>query len=109
MSGVILDSGDVYCLDHAIDDLEWLLEEGEYVNNPRKALTFDADLESIGFEQFNGQYENGWHPGQDDKPEDALERARAAGWSEGVFVINETGQFDIGFQLWVRNTETEED
>lgn len=105
--GVITEHGGVYCFDHATEDLETLIEQ--YVNQPTRAITLDVDLSEIGFEQFNGRFESGWHPGQNDKPEEIDKRAAREGWLERVFLIDDVGQFDIRFSLWVRNNEEDEE
>lgn len=111
MYGLITEAGAVICAnDLTFDDIE-----EDYVNDPTRALTFDLDLAAEGFEVFpdpndhyrNGFYESGWHPGQNDKPEEILARAHSLGWEEGIFKIPSVGQFDIRFQLWVRNPETD--
>jgi hypothetical protein len=42
--------------------------------------------------------ENGWHPGQTDTPEKALEAMTADG--EYFFLITSKGQFDLSLELW---------
>jgi len=81
----------------SFDDVE------HYINDPDRAITLDIDLESEGFVKYNREYyENGFHPGQDDKPKDALQSAHDAGWDEGIFKITGVGQFDMRFDLYVR-------
>lgn len=114
MYGIVTEDGMVLCA----DCLEWDDIEIDYVNVPMRALTFDIDLSEHGFTLFvesgdargykQGTYESGFHPGQNDKPEDVLARAHSEGWQEGVFTIPSVGQFDLEFQLWVRNPENTE-
>lgn len=85
-------------------DPDWL---GEYINNHRTALTFDIDLAGLGFERFNGTYENGWHEWMDDDPEKISEHARSLGWRDLIFYISGPSQFYISFQLWVRGCSHE--
>lgn len=89
-----------------------------YVDNVSNALTFPADLASLGFVQWEPSdphtYETGWHPGQDDSPADVLAGIRAhyvdAGLDEEdvdvVFSIDATGQFDIHWSAYVRVPDT---
>ncbi len=62
------------------------------------------DLIGAGFEQYNGKFENGWHPGQDDNPRDIDAAVRR--WHgpdvEVVFLLDGTGQFDITFSAYYR-------
>lgn len=79
----------------------------EYLNNPRKAISADLDinLEDHGFELYSDQFENGWHPGQNDQPENIIADLKADGQLDNrdfVFQIDSTGQFDVGFSLWLR-------
>lgn len=114
--GLVLESGSVLCEDDV--DVDLIVDpDSNYVNNPDYALTFDLDLADAGFELFVdpgigryhngdlGRYENGWHPGQDARPADVLDRARSLGWDEGIFVIPSVGQFDLQFELWVRRVD----
>ena len=109
MQGIITDSGSILCRDHAIEDLEWLISDdgGDFINNHTKAITLDVDLSSIGFERYNGLFANGWYRDQDDDPKEIAARAERYGWQERVFTIDNVGQFDVHFLLWVRNNEDE--
>lgn len=101
--GLVTEEGSVLCGDCVTYDNI----EPSYVNNPDLAITFDIDLSEEGYEPFNGRFESGWHPGQNDNPKEILERALTY-WEEGIFKIDSTGQFDISFSLWVRNSKEEE-
>lgn len=65
------------------------------------AITFDVDLESLGFVKYKGDYESGWHPGQTDDPKNIAKKLESRGIERYVFVIDQTGQFDINFSVWV--------
>lgn len=90
------------------DELTTWLELGEYVNNPRACLPSrvfgPADLESAGWESYNGRYESGWHPGQTDDPEAITREIRdeLGEEVEVVFLLDEASQFYIGFSAWTR-------
>lgn len=102
--GLVTKAGSVLCADCVtFEDIE-----DDYVNNSDMALTFDIDLAAEGFEPFNGRYQNGFFPGQDDNPREILERALRE-FEEGIFTIDSTGQFDVDFSLWVRNPLEEEE
>lgn len=87
--------------------LEWA------INDPRRCLPSivwgHEALEGAGFERYNeqrnGYFENGWHPHQTDDPKKiyAVMRERYGEEAEIVFLLDNTGQFDIGFSAWVRS------
>lgn len=77
----------------------------ERINNPKNAvnglLTSD-NLEELGFTKVNeDSYENGYHYGQTDSPEDIYNELKEQ-YDEVVFFINSVGQFDIHFDVYVR-------
>lgn len=103
-----------YCLDDITED-----DIDQYVNAPKKALTFTYPLAENGWQRYKpsieqaGQvptyrdsdaveFEAGWHPGQDAEPEQIYRQARADGWPEVIFSVDSSGQFDIAFSVWVR-------
>jgi hypothetical protein len=80
----------------------------ELTNNPNRADTLDIDLASFGFQPFNGQYENGLHPGQNDNPRIIFKQIRAQyPDADVVFQIPSVGQFDVQFTAWIRLSEQE--
>ena len=113
MYGTFTEYG-TYCADHI--DFDSVAED--YINNPRNAIRsrWKIDLVAEGFtklpnpeDTYRGQYESGWHPGQDADPEEIFDRLSDE-WSEIVFVIDSVGQFDAAFSVWGRGKteETEE-
>ena len=72
----------------------------ELLNDPHKADTLGVNLKALGFEQYNGTFENGFHPGQNDRPNEIVKRLPAG--VEYVFQIADKGQFDIRFTCWIR-------
>lgn len=98
---------EITCADCAREDVETYLEG--YINNPSNAVTWigPAEMVAAGWEQWEPgnpqQYENGWHPGQNDNPHDIMaEIHRANPDAEVVFLIDSNGQFDIRFSAWIR-------
>jgi hypothetical protein len=74
------------------------------INNPKNAingLLSEEQLEELGFEKLQGQYESGWHPGQTDKPELIFDKIKDD-YDEIVFLIDEVSQFYITFSVWIR-------
>lgn len=66
------------------------------------------DLAERGFNIFNGIYESGFNPGQNDNPKDVIEAIESTYGSlayDVVFRIESTGQFDVHFQAFIRETE----
>lgn len=64
----------------------------------------DKDFINLGWEQFNGVYENGFHPGQIDTPQKALEEIHKehGQYIDWVFSVPRSGQFDIQFKAWIK-------
>lgn len=105
-----LEDCDIVCSACLLEDVAGSIDAGDYVNNPDKAITWadGATLEREGWTQWAPddpqQYENGWHPGQDDNPREILASILAAdGDADVVFLIDETGQFDIRFSAYTRD------
>lgn len=73
-------------------------------NQPTSALpdwVKEADLVEAGFSKFNGEsFENGWHPGQADKPEEIAHQLFEMGADSVVFQLDSVGQFDVRFSAW---------
>lgn len=94
------------CFDCA--DFEEYLESIE--DNPRKCCFRDVNPEEYGYTRISepGEFESGWHPGQNDDPAEILERLHATGHQRIVFRVSGTGQFDISFETWERVTDTDD-
>jgi hypothetical protein len=100
------------------DDCEWLTPDSDItewvewaVNTPSRAL-YRRHLDQLvdaGFTRWPDEdawYENGWHPGQTDDPKQITEQIRADYPDHDiVFVITDTGQFDIRFAAYIREEE----
>ena len=107
---VIDDSGEVYGGDEIESgyQIDWYINK-YLLNNPRHANFFrGVDLAAQGFEQFNGTYETGLHPGQNDEPKKVFVLIRAAMPDHDiVFDISSVGQFDTYWQAWTRKKQAE--
>lgn len=105
-TAIITDVGDLLTPDHDIE--EWI---GYMVNTPTRCLPravfTEGDLRAAGFEPYNGLYENGWHPGQNDDPRQITDKIRAERGDDLdiVFYLDGTSQFYIEFTAWVRPKE----
>lgn len=103
MFGVILGG---YAMCGECMDMPEYLESIE--NIPTKALTCTLlwrhkPLEEYGYQLVQGDYENGFHEGQNDDPKkilaSLLEKNPAGRF---IFVIDSQGQFDISFSVYQR-------
>lgn len=104
---VMANGCEIICADCARQDPETYLEE--YVNNANNAVTWltSAEMVAAGWEQWEPgnpqQYQNGWHPGQNDNPHDILaEVHRETNGTDVVFLLDASGQFDVHFSAWIR-------
>jgi hypothetical protein len=88
------------CLDCIVDNPGEYLEE--CLNNPEKAVLPSIDLEENGFRKLEGEYANGFHPGQTDNPRDIAKQLERDGYRDYVFRISDVGQFDVHFEVWVK-------
>jgi hypothetical protein len=84
------------------------------VNEPTRCIPGHiyngADLELAGFVKYNGQFESGWHPGQDADPVAITAEIRK--WHgpdvDVVFLLDSTRQFDIEFSAYYRVREEDD-
>ena len=107
MSGVILEEV-CLCGDCILTDPESVLEH--YIGNADKAITFDIDLEDLGYAQHNEEsYESGFYPGQRDNTHEIAEQLRKQGITDFVFKIDVCGQFEMFFSVWVKQNESEDE
>ena len=102
----------VICADCAVNSgfIDYLI--AEYANDPNKVITWceKEKLEELGWELYihDREYENGWHPGQDDKPEAILNRIQEeTPGKDVIFFINENSQFYISFSAYTKDKESE--
>ncbi len=106
---------DIVCRECLLSDIGGAVDAGDYVNNPRNAITWcsDAELEAAGWTQWAPgnprEYENGWHPGQDDDPRDVLAEILANDPdAEVLFLISDVGQFDLRFVAMTRDRDEDD-
>jgi len=106
MFGAILDG---YALCGYCTEWDEYLESLE--NQPRKALTcalwdeFKNEIESR-YTLIEDEFENGFHPHQNDDPDEILEKLRKDNPNgRYIFVITGQGQFDISFAVYQRDSE----
>lgn len=98
----IVNECELVCLDCL--DPESYLEEIE--DDPAKACPPEWNPEQYGYVKHNGDFETGFHPGQNDDPKAILKAMHAAGLSRVVFRIADKGQFDIRWQAYHKTEDT---
>lgn len=103
---VLVDDCSIVCL--ACIDWTDYLESIE--DNPDRAVVRNCNPADYGYRLLSGsaEYENGFHPGQNDRPADILKALHAKGHKRIVFRIPETSQFYITFETW-QKIEDEDD
>lgn len=105
-SYVITEDGEVITVDDDLDEwIAWASNNSRHAI-PSRVATGD-DLEAVGFEKFNGTFENGWYDGQNDDPSEILIRIddQYGPDVEVVFALDSVGQFDVHFCAYYRSTE----
>jgi hypothetical protein len=98
-SCMVVNECELFCHECLLEDSENYVQN--LIDNPRIADTFDVDLEYLGFEQYNGEFETGYHPGQDDDPWKVFRRIKTDN-NEVVFQVEGCGQFDTTWTAWTR-------
>ena len=88
--------GELLCKDCV--DMEAYLESLE--DKPTHAVTGHIDLYEYGYIQLEGDFENGFHPGQNDNPREIYKRLHAEGHKRLLFNVDSVGQFDVLFSIW---------
>jgi hypothetical protein len=69
-------------------------------NNPRAAVAIRGiDPASHGYAPVETGFENGLHPGQNDRPADIFKRLKDK-YPRILFAIDSSGQFDARFSVW---------
>ena len=69
-------------------------------NKPRAAVNIRGiDPAKHGYVEVESNFENGFHPGQNDSPVEIFKRLRDR-HERLLFVIDSVGQFDVKFSIW---------
>jgi len=101
LSGVIEDG---FCLCHECIDPEDHLRGLE--NKDRKCNTITSiNPEDHGYTCIQEDFENGLHGGQCADPGAIAKILRGIGITRFLFNLDDTGQFDISFSVWLHNSE----
>lgn len=97
------DNGSITCCGCISEDPAEYLESLE--GNTRKCVTLDLDLGEHGYVLLEDGFENGFHHGQDADPKLIGTALREQGIERFLFNLDHTGQFDLGFSVWVHEVE----
>jgi hypothetical protein len=89
-------NGELTCIE--CTDIPAYLETLE--NNPKRAVNDHIDPADYGYVKLEGDFESGWHPGQNDDPKEIFKRLRAAGHKRLLFNIDHVSQFYITFEVY---------
>lgn len=101
---LIVNDCEIICHECLTDD-DYL----EYADNkPSRSVPASFDLTKHGYTQHNGEYANGFHPGQTDNPRAIFKQLREQ-YSHVIFQITDVGQFDVHFAAFVKNDEADGD
>lgn len=68
------------------------------------------DMVNADFQQYNGEFQNGWHYGMDADPEKITKeiRAKRGDSVDIVYRLSEASQFYIGFECWLKENDDDE-
>lgn len=106
------DAAEYICADCLRKDLASTL--AEYINDTARCVTFlgARDLEEDGWSQYAPNhphtYQNGWHEGMDDRPEDVFAQIRAEmPTADVLFLLDEASQFYISFSAWTKEADAD--
>jgi hypothetical protein len=91
-----------YCGDCLADSFEDYIEIYAEEN---KAVPSHIKLEDYGYAQYNGQFESGFHYGQDASPKVIRQSMAKLGVDHVLFQLDFNSQFTTGFSTWVRKED----
>jgi hypothetical protein len=111
-SYAIVNECTILCADCLANDPQDYLDELN--GNDQACLTVDMhahiDLSAYGYHKFNAdRYESGFHPGQTDNPREIAKQLRKQGIEDFIFVQAEQSQFYIKFDVYVKESNEDED
>lgn len=95
---VIQNECELVCL----DCVDWPNYLESIEDNPAKACMRKCNPAEHGYTLISesAEYENGFHPGQNDDPKKILAKLQEQGKEHIVFRISESSQFYITFEVW---------
>jgi hypothetical protein len=102
------DNGDLLCLECADKYPEDVLRSYEDEDNKAVPDSLKIDPGNHGYTLAQRDFENGWYGGQDADPKAISKALRAKGIHRFLFYIDNVGQFDLSFSLYIHNDEIEQ-
>lgn len=97
----IVGDGEIFCGECAEGDAETLLKDAEGGTWNHASI----DPADHGYVALPESYETGWHPGQNDDPKKVLAALKAKGIDRALVVIEDVGQFDSKWRVYVHESE----
>ena len=106
-------NGDRLCGECVLDDEFFDDALAEFVNISQRVVTWcdEKTLTDHGWERYNPRpYENGWYPGQNDTPAQAVERVQLDfPDNDWVFLLDENSQFYSKFSIFIKPKPTDDE
>lgn len=94
---------DGYVCENCVDPEEYI---GARINRDRLVNKWLVDPEEHGWVRLGLDYEAGFHHGQNDDPKGIVRTLNKGGVDEVIFT-GSVGQFDVAFNVWVREEQAE--
>ena len=103
-ASILVTDGDEICR----DCMDWEDECQRREDDSNRAVPSYVNPSEHGYVRLSDprEFENGFHPGQNDKPENILQALHAQGKRGILFRISGKGQFDVSFETWIREDES---
>jgi len=98
--------GELTCGECILKDPEGIGYLEHLENNPYSADTLGVDWSKYGYILLDEKWENGLHPGMNDKPEEVM--AKLLKYHDSAIFTLETSQFYVTFRAWVKENSEEE-
>lgn len=80
----------------------------ELEGNWKSCMTFDVDLNEYSYIKIDINFESGFHPGQNDSPENIAKTLSKNNIERFLFTLDDVGQFDTSFSVWIHSDEFED-
>jgi hypothetical protein len=96
---------ELVCCDCIKDDPSEYLEHLD--GSARNCETIGVDLGAQGYLRVDDDFERGLHEGQADDPKKISKALRAIGINRFIFRLDDVGQFDASFSVWIHESEWE--
>lgn len=97
-AGVLANGCEFFCL----GCVDWAEHLESIEDDDTQAVRSSCNPAEFGYQLVSqaGEFENGLHVGQNDKPKDILKKLHDSGHKQIVFRISGVGQFDVAFEAW---------